>query len=728
MTAAFDPYHKWLGISPQDQPPNHYRLLGVEVFESDPDVISNAADGRMAQVKNFQSGKHSAVSQRILNEIAAAKVCLLNAGKKAEYDLRLREQLASQQAAAADAVVPPAPPATFGVPAETLPLGIPDLGNPVGAYTARTAAARKKKRNSAPPWPLFVGVGAVVLALAGLLAYLLVPGDGDTAARSKPTHAEKTPGAAVVKEPIKTETAKPAPAKPAGPKQKPPEETPLPKTEQPEKTIPPEEKPAEQKSRDVAPNEAEKTETKTEEPQAKAKPQEKPPEPPADKRLPVPGDAQQKAAEQKVREVFKKEYADRSIEGRQALALKLSEQASAGDNDPQTRFVLRRLAAEALLEADPAKAFEQIDRIAEQYQVEGLGMKADLVSTAAEQVRPGPAAAKIAAPLADAAMKLSDTAIQEDDFEAAAWLLKHATALGHKAKDAELVQEARSRTQRLDAAKKKYLSARKALDTLKQDPADENANLEAGRWHCYQKGDWEKGLPLLAKGSQPALADLAKRDLARPTEAKKQAELADAWWARALAEKMSPPSRAIQLHAAQWYEKALPGLPSLDKKRVEERLAGLTAEAALPGQAGGVVQRGNVALASNGTTIAGAGGKLDLLLDGNSTKYDPTGGYAYAEKFPSEWTVTFKTAYRLREVRLLLYDVDQRKQNYRLLVSADGQKFVPLVDRSLGQWFGWQKTTFPPRPVKAIKLVALNSTISSFCAVELEAYCVPPTN
>jgi hypothetical protein len=26
----FDPYYHWLGIAPKDQPPNHYRLLGVE--------------------------------------------------------------------------------------------------------------------------------------------------------------------------------------------------------------------------------------------------------------------------------------------------------------------------------------------------------------------------------------------------------------------------------------------------------------------------------------------------------------------------------------------------------------------------------------------------------------------------------------------------------------------------------------------------------------------------
>ena len=33
MPEAFDPYYTWPGIPPKDQPPNHYRLLGVERFE-----------------------------------------------------------------------------------------------------------------------------------------------------------------------------------------------------------------------------------------------------------------------------------------------------------------------------------------------------------------------------------------------------------------------------------------------------------------------------------------------------------------------------------------------------------------------------------------------------------------------------------------------------------------------------------------------------------------------
>jgi hypothetical protein len=90
MPDAFDPYYKWLAIPPKDQPPNHYRLLGVELLESDADVIANAADSRMAQLKLYQTGDHVNDAQRLLNEVAAARTCLLNSERKDEYDDLMR--------------------------------------------------------------------------------------------------------------------------------------------------------------------------------------------------------------------------------------------------------------------------------------------------------------------------------------------------------------------------------------------------------------------------------------------------------------------------------------------------------------------------------------------------------------------------------------------------------------------------------------------------------------
>ena len=100
MSESFDPYHKWLGIPPEEQPANHYRLLGIKPLEGDPDVIESAADQRMAHLRTHQTGKQGALSQALLNEVAVAKVCLLDRAKKAAYDEELRSQLEASAVAA----------------------------------------------------------------------------------------------------------------------------------------------------------------------------------------------------------------------------------------------------------------------------------------------------------------------------------------------------------------------------------------------------------------------------------------------------------------------------------------------------------------------------------------------------------------------------------------------------------------------------------------------------
>lgn len=129
---SFDPYHRWLGIPPKDQPPDHYRLLGVERFESHPEVISDAADRQMAHLRNHQLGEHAAASQKVLNEVAAARVCLLDPQKKAEYDARLRRITPVRARVGPPAAPLPVPPSPAAVarpsPTPTVPQIRPGAG------------------------------------------------------------------------------------------------------------------------------------------------------------------------------------------------------------------------------------------------------------------------------------------------------------------------------------------------------------------------------------------------------------------------------------------------------------------------------------------------------------------------------------------------------------------------------------------------------------------------
>ncbi|MGW8256871.1 MAG: hypothetical protein ACWGMZ_05245, partial [Thermoguttaceae bacterium] len=96
MSIDFDPFHKWLGIPPKDQPPHYYRLLGIEAFESDPEVITIAADQRLQLLRTFQNGPNALISQKLQKKISAAKACLLNPEKKHEYDVSLKLHFRAQ--------------------------------------------------------------------------------------------------------------------------------------------------------------------------------------------------------------------------------------------------------------------------------------------------------------------------------------------------------------------------------------------------------------------------------------------------------------------------------------------------------------------------------------------------------------------------------------------------------------------------------------------------------
>ncbi|HVA49473.1 MAG TPA: serine/threonine-protein kinase [Pirellulales bacterium] len=125
MSEHFDPYHQWLGVPPKDQPPHHYRLLAIDFLEASADVIANAADRQMAHVRTFQTGKHGQESQQLLNQLAAARICLLDAAKKAEYDRRLKSQAEAQKA------VSQAPAASGAVGVGSV-LGEYELLEPIG--------------------------------------------------------------------------------------------------------------------------------------------------------------------------------------------------------------------------------------------------------------------------------------------------------------------------------------------------------------------------------------------------------------------------------------------------------------------------------------------------------------------------------------------------------------------------------------------------------------------
>lgn len=228
----FDPYYTWLGIPPSEQPANHYRLLGVQLFESNPSVIENAADRQMKHLQSFKIGAKAALSQRLLTEISAARVQLLDPTRKAAYDQQVRAQIDSAVAASQ-----PAPFAAAGA-GFTVPV--------VGSSGMRRSGRRSSSKSLfSSAWIIAGGliglaVGVLIIFyltgndLLGLSGKLRQPGP-QAGAKPAPTPTDKTAAGSkntnsaappATKSPIKTNSnLKAGPTAPKNPESSQPGET-----------------------------------------------------------------------------------------------------------------------------------------------------------------------------------------------------------------------------------------------------------------------------------------------------------------------------------------------------------------------------------------------------------------------------------------------------------------------------------------------------------------------
>ena len=95
LCLMFDPLHKGLGIPPREQPPDHYRLLGLKRFESDSEVIDFAADKHLSYLHRFDNGKYAEQAAEVANRVSVSRLFLIDPNKRARYDAQLRESAGS---------------------------------------------------------------------------------------------------------------------------------------------------------------------------------------------------------------------------------------------------------------------------------------------------------------------------------------------------------------------------------------------------------------------------------------------------------------------------------------------------------------------------------------------------------------------------------------------------------------------------------------------------------
>ncbi|MCH2117398.1 MAG: hypothetical protein MK161_06830 [Pirellulales bacterium] len=591
-TSEFDPYHKWLGIPPTERPVNHYRLLGLALFEDDIDVIAHAADRQMAHLKSFSAGPHASTSQQLLNVLATARLCLLNAEAKTAYDQQLRRTLS------------PVAPATASQPVES----IPQTPSIKVRTSPQTTTPRKGHRKNV--WVLTRLLNlAILIAIPAAVAYVLMV---KLIPKSDFLGIFDPPVAMVAKDPA--EPAQPTPKQPAksSAAQRKPAVVPVP-TNPSRTTI-------------KAPNHTAqpiKQEQVTEPPAPTSSDQDLPPitsvttnplitlelpgspgnrisqtiqappgqpnpglpssgnSQPPDPRHAVPDEKQQELSPsldpiyQTQLELTRQQPAPE----RQAMLKILAEEVYAAhriEADPPTRFLLLEKAIQIATESgDPTLTTEIIDDMVRQFKVDDLLLRATAVKAWSEQISKkhrGPEAQQMRGQLLPLILALAKRAENEHRYVGANKLYELASkqAIGNRERQRELKKlagQARSKSKRHDA----MMQLTKELEIPGVDHSDQL--LELGRYWCFEQGDWNQGLRYFAASSPKEISAIAQLDLESQANSKDPEAVGDRWW------NLAPPpgflkyKNNLKARAVYWYELAMEDKQGLAKNRLEKKIS-----------------------------------------------------------------------------------------------------------------------------------------------------------
>ncbi|GFR93773.1 BTB/POZ domain-containing protein 9 [Elysia marginata] len=120
--------------------------------------------------------------------------------------------------------------------------------------------------------------------------------------------------------------------------------------------------------------------------------------------------------------------------------------------------------------------------------------------------------------------------------------------------------------------------------------------------------------------------------------------------------------------------------------------------------------------------IEGVSRSRNALIDGETRSYDWDSGYTCHQLGSGAICIQLAQPYILSNMRLLLWDCDDRSYSFYIEVSTDQQKWMQVVDKRHEACKSWQTVTFEPLPVTFIRIVGTHNTANEvFHCVHFES-------
>jgi WD40 repeat protein len=279
-------------------------------------------------------------------------------------------------------------------------------------------------------------------------------------------------------------------------------------------------------------------------------------------------------SQQKARKLVEELLADEirqagtTSSARQKLIAFLFELGRETRDDLTARHALFEMAAEHALElGDLSTAWQALAEQLLTFDLDPAQRRVDFCLKVAERAK-SPAAQH---DLALAGLSLLQFLLDEEHHEQAVRILPVLDGAAKGSADQALLAAMADRVQEARRAHQEYLRVKPFAERLQREPADPVASQEMGKFYALVRGNWERALPLLARGKDRPWNDLAQRELQDPKTAIDQVALADAW-SRLAQQPVSAADAQLLLHAVEWYQRAAAQLQGANRAKVDDRI------------------------------------------------------------------------------------------------------------------------------------------------------------
>ncbi len=292
---------------------------------------------------------------------------------------------------------------------------------------------------------------------------------------------------------------------------------------------------------------------------------------PVAERKPIPESANRAKAKERLKNIFGSKFDRPKASEVPSLIkelLKLADETTSEDSAVQ--YVLLDRTLELCLDSgDFETGLEVVQRLSSNFELSEGKLTQDLIKKGSRKVKTREQATK----LSELALELVEKSIAGDDLDVADKVLQDSRTLVRKTKNVQLVDRHGYYKDDVKRLKPAFKAIEKMFNVLKKDPDNSICKVDVGKYLCFNKYDWDRGLMLLSECADEELAELANQDLSLPTTSEDILKIAHSWEDFSKEHKKEKAlSEAAKVRAYFWFSQSLDSLSGLDRVEMAKRL------------------------------------------------------------------------------------------------------------------------------------------------------------